>query len=109
MTEETKLSSSQEISTLFDMESVQNCFFCLHQEFGAAFQVTKNVVLLTNLGQKLNFGFQKTAHANLAKLHLSNRLYIEQFICHLLMLLLSVRFCSMIAKRNSVCSEAVRF
>ena len=40
----------------------------LHQEFGAAFQdVTKNVVLLTNLKQKLNFDVQKTAHVNFAK------------------------------------------
>ena len=41
----------------------------LHQEFGAAFQeIAKNVVLLTNLKQKLNFGIQKTAHANFAKI-----------------------------------------
>ena len=41
----------------------------LHQEFGAAFQeVTKNVVLLKNLKQKLNFGIHKTGHANFVKI-----------------------------------------
>ena len=41
----------------------------LHQAFGAAFQeVRKKAVLLTNLKQKLNFGIQKTAHANFAKI-----------------------------------------
>ena len=41
----------------------------LHQVFRAAFQeVTKNVVLLTNLKQKLNFGIQKTAQANFVKI-----------------------------------------
>ena len=36
---------------------------------GAAFQeVTKNVVLLTNLRKKLNFGIQKTGLANFAKI-----------------------------------------
>ena len=41
----------------------------LHQEFGAVFQeITKNVVLLTNLKQKLNFGNQKTAYGNFAKI-----------------------------------------
>ena len=39
----------------------------------------------------------------LQKLHLSNRLYIEQVRCHLLILLFSVRACSETAKRNSVC------
>ena len=58
-----------------------------------------------NLKQNLNFGIQKTAHANFAKWHLSNRLYIEQATCHLLMLLLSARACSETAKRNSVCLE----
>ena len=44
-------------------------FLLLRQEFGAAFEeVTKNVVLLTNLKQKLNFGIQKTANENLAKI-----------------------------------------
>ena len=38
----------------------------------------------------------------LQKLHLSNRLYIEQVTCHLLMLLLSTRACSETAKQNSV-------
>ena len=41
----------------------------------------------------------------LQKLHLSNRLYIEQVTCHLLMLLLSARACSETAKWNSVCLE----
>ena len=42
----------------------------LHQEFGAAFQeVTKNVVLLKNLKQKLNFGTHKTGHANFGKIN----------------------------------------
>ena len=41
----------------------------------------------------------------LQKLHLSNRLYIEQVTCHLLMLLLSARACSETAKRNSACLE----
>ena len=41
----------------------------LHLEFGAAFQeITKNTVLLRNLKQKLNFGIQKTAHANFPKI-----------------------------------------
>ena len=40
-----------------------------YQEFGAAFQeVTKNLVLETDLWQKLNFGIQKTAHTNFAKI-----------------------------------------
>ena len=43
--------------------------FSYAPEFGAAFQeIGKNVVLLTNLKQKLNFGIQKTAHANFAKI-----------------------------------------
>ena len=42
---------------------------------------------------------------NLQKLHLSNRLYIEQVTCHLLMPLLSSRACSETAKQNSVCLE----
>ena len=41
----------------------------------------------------------------LQKLHLSNRLYIKQVTCHLLMLLLSARACSETAKRNSVSFE----
>ena len=41
----------------------------LHQEFEAAVEeVTKNVVMLTNLKKKLNFGIQKTALANFAKI-----------------------------------------
>ena len=67
MTLETKPSLSLEMSTLFDM--VLKLLLLLQQEFGAAFQeVTKNVVLLTNLKQKLNFGMQKTSHANFAKI-----------------------------------------
>ena len=55
------------MSTLFDM--ALKLLFLLHQEFEAAFQeVTKNVVLLKNLKQKLNFGIQKTAHANFVKI-----------------------------------------
>ena len=50
-----KPSLSQEMSTLFDM--ALKLVLLLHQQFGAAFQeVTKNVVLLTNLRQKLSFG-----------------------------------------------------
>ena len=53
--------------TLFDM--ALKLPLLLHQEFGAAFQeIAKNVVLLTNLKQKLNFGIQKTAHANFVKI-----------------------------------------
>ena len=52
--------------TLFDI--ALKLLLLLHEEFEAAFQeVTKNVVLLTNLKQKLNFGIQKTGHANFAK------------------------------------------
>ena len=41
----------------------------LHQEFGVAFQeVRKNVIRLMNLTQKLNFGIQKTTHANFPKI-----------------------------------------
>ena len=55
------------MSTLFDM--VLKLLLLLHKEFRAAFQeVTKNVVLLTNLKQKLNFGIQKAAHANFVKI-----------------------------------------
>ena len=62
-----KPSLSQEMSTQFDI--ALKLLLLLHQEFGAAFQeVTKNVVLLTNLKQKLNFGIQKTALANFAKI-----------------------------------------
>ena len=51
------------MSTLLDM--ALKLLLLLHEEFGAAFQeVTKNVVPVTNLKQKLNFGIQKTAHAN---------------------------------------------
>ena len=55
------------MSTLFDM--ALKLLFLLHQEFGATFQeITKNVILLTSLKQKLNFGVRKTAHANFAKI-----------------------------------------
>ena len=55
------------MSTLF--ETALELLLLLWQEFGAAFQeVTKNVVLLTNLKQKLNFGIQKAAHANFVKI-----------------------------------------
>ena len=41
----------------------------LHQKFRAVFQeVTINVVLVTNLKQKLNFAIQKTALADFAKI-----------------------------------------
>ena len=64
MTQEMKPSLRQEMSTLFDME-----LKLLLLLLGSAFQeVTKNVVLLTNLKQKLNFGIQKTAHGNFAKI-----------------------------------------
>ena len=62
-----KSSLSKEMCTLFDM--ALKLLLLLHQKFGAAFQkVRKIVVLLTNLKQKLNFGIQKTAHANFAKI-----------------------------------------
>ena len=48
---------------------------------------------------------RKLPMQTLQKLHLSNRLYIEQITCHLLMLLLSARTCSETAKQNSVCFE----
>ena len=48
---------------------------------------------------------RKLPMQTLQKLHLSNRLYIEQISCHLLMLLLSVRACSRNGKRNIVCSK----
>ena len=52
--------------TLFDI--ALKLFLLLLQEFEAAFQeVIENVILLTNLKQKLNFGIQKTAHVNFAK------------------------------------------
>ena len=55
------------MSALFDV--ALKLLLLLHQEFGAASQkVTKNVVLLTNLKQRLNFGIQKIALANFAKL-----------------------------------------
>ena len=43
------------MSTQFD--TALKLLLLLHQEFGAVFQeVTKNVVLFTNLKQKLSFG-----------------------------------------------------
>ena len=67
MTCETKLSLSLELSTLFDM--ALKLLLLLHQEFGTTFQeVLKNVVPLTDLKQKLNFGIQKTNHANFVKI-----------------------------------------
>ena len=55
------------MSTLFDMAF--ELLLWLHQELRAAFQeAVKNVVLLKNLKQELNFGIQKTAHENFAKL-----------------------------------------
>ena len=67
MTKETKPSLSQKMSTLFNM--ALKLLLWLRQEFEVAFQeVTKNVVLLTNLKQKLNFRIQKTVHANFAKI-----------------------------------------
>ena len=55
------------MSTLFNM--ALKLLLWLRQEFEVAFQeVTKNVVLLTNLKQKLNFRIQKTVHANFAKI-----------------------------------------
>ena len=54
------------MSAPFDMALKQ--LILLHQEFGAAFhKVTKNVVLLKNLRQKLNVGIQNAAHANFVK------------------------------------------
>ena len=48
---------------------------------------------------------RKLSMKTLRKLHLSNRLYIEQVTCHLLILLFSVRACSETTKRNSICLE----
>ena len=48
---------------------------------------------------------RKLPMETLQKLHLSNRLYIEQVTCHLLILLLSARASSEIAKWNSICFE----
>ena len=63
------------MSTLFDM--ALKLLLLLHEEFGAAFQgATKNVVVLMNLKQKLNFGIQKTDHGNFAKMT-----SIKQVIC----------------------------
>ena len=47
---------------------------------------------------------RKLPMETLQKLHVSNRLYIEQVTSHL-MLLLSAKACSETAKRNSVCLE----
>ena len=67
MTCETKLRLSLELSTLFDM--ALKLLLLLHQEFGTTFQeVLKNVVPLTDLKQKLNFGIQKTNHTNFVKI-----------------------------------------
>ena len=46
---------------------------------------------------------RKLRMQTLQKLHLSNRLYIEQATCHLLMFLLSARACLESAKQNSIC------
>ena len=48
--------------TKFKSRNVNTVRYSIFQE------VTKNVVLLTNLKQKLNFGIQKTAHANFVKI-----------------------------------------
>ena len=48
---------------------------------------------------------RKLAMQTLQKQYLSNRLYIEQVTCNLLMFLLSAKTCSETAKRNSVCLE----
>ena len=55
------------MSALFDMEL--KLPLLLRQKFGGEFQeITKNVVLLKNLKQRLNFVIQKTTHANFAKI-----------------------------------------
>ena len=54
------------MSTLFD--KALKLLFLLHQEFGAAFKEVTNVVLRTNIMQLINFGIQKTAHANFVKI-----------------------------------------
>ena len=80
------------MSALYDIAF--KLLLLLHQEFEAAFEeVTKNVVLQTNLKQKSRFGIQKTAYANFTKLHQSNGLYIEQVP-------ISTRACLKSAKRN---------
>ena len=69
----------------------------IDREVGATFQdVTKNVILLTNLRQKLNFGIKKSAHANFAKI----TSIMEQVTCHFLMLLLSAGASSETAEWN---------
>ena len=68
MTQETKPSLSPEMSRLFDM-ALKLLLLLLGAVFGAEFQeVTKNVVLVTNLKQKLNFGIRKTALGNFVKI-----------------------------------------
>ena len=58
---------SLEMPTLLHM--TLKLLFSLYQEFGAAFQeVTKNVFLLRNLKQKLNFSIQKTVYENFVKI-----------------------------------------
>ena len=47
--------------------------------YGIFQEVTKNVVLLTNLKQKLNFGIQKTAHANFVKITSMKNLSLVMF------------------------------
>ena len=54
---------------------------------------------------KIKLWYPKLPIETLQKLHLSNRLYIEQVICHLLMLLLSARARSKTVRWNSVRSE----
>ena len=62
----------------------------------------KNVVLLTNLRQKLSFGIQKTAHANFAKItSIKQVIHRTGFLIHLL----SVRASFKTTKWNSVCLE----
>ena len=68
MTQETKPSLSPEMSRLFDM-ALKLLLLLLGAVFGAEFQeVTKNVVLVTNLKRKLNFGIRKTALGNFVKI-----------------------------------------
>ena len=49
----------------------------VHQDCGTAFpKSTKNIILLTNLKQKLSFVIQKTAHASFAKI-IYNKAYFR--------------------------------
>ena len=81
-------------------------FLLLYQEFGAAFQeVTKNLVLKTDLLQKLNFGIQKTAHTSFAKITSVKKFIHTRGYHSLVDASVIWRACSRTANQNSVFSE----